>query len=394
VTIAVALAFVASAVAVLAVAVDGRPSERARSRAAADRPCGQVYVERRSRPIDDEPALEQIDHVDEPTWLAVDPTGAAPALLAERDGRVLVVEPDDVTEEVVLDLDDTSAEGDGGLLSLAYDPDGDWLYAYRTTAEQDDVVTAYRLDDDGRPVPSSEVELVRSGHGPSEQHHGGAFGFGPDGYLYIGFGDGGGLGDPRGNAQDGGVLLGKLLRIDPTPDAADPYRVPDDNPFVDRDGWRPEIWAYGLRNPYRLSFDAATGDLWLGDVGQSCVEEINRLTPDDAGANLGWDRFEGTTPFEGGDVDGHAVWPVHTYDHRTGWCALVVGPVVDGAVLHIDYCRGDLMALLPATGGEPPRLVDVGLTVARPSAIVLGPDGFPWVLSLEGSVSRVVPRGR
>ena len=391
-TIAVALAFVVSAIAVLAVAIDGRPTERQRSRAAADRPCGRPYVEREPVDVADPLALDRVDRADEPTWVTVDPRGVAPTLLAERDGRVLVVEGDDVTEEVVLDLDDTSGEGDGGLLSLAYDPGGGWLYAYRTTADQDDVVTAYRLDGDGRPVQSSEVELVRSGHGPSEQHHGGAFGFGPDGFLYIGFGDGGGLGDPRGNAQDGGVLLGKLLRIDPTPDDAEPYRVPDDNPFVDRDGWRPEIWAYGLRNPYRLSFDPDTGDLWLGDVGQSCVEEINRLSPDDAGANLGWDRFEGTSPFEDGDVGGNAVWPVHTYDHRLGWCALVMGPVVDGAVLHIDYCRGDLMALRPSSGGEPPRLIDVGLSVARPSAIVIGPDGFPWVLSLDGDVSRVVPR--
>ena len=391
--IAVALAFVASAVAVLAVAVDSRPTERQRSRAAADRPCGHVYVERRAHRIVDEPALEQVDHVDEPTWVALDPRGVAPALLVERDGRVLVVEEDDVTEEVVLDLADTSTDGDGGLLAVAYDPDGGWLYAYRTTAEQDDVVTAYRLGDDHRPVQSSEVELVRSGHPPSEQHHGGAFGFGPDGFLYVGFGDGGGHGDPRGNAQDGGVLLGKVLRIDPTPDAAEPYRIPDDNPFVDRNGWRPEIWAYGVRNPYRLSFDPATGDLWLGDVGQSCVEELNRLTPADAGADLGWDRFEGTTPFETGDVDAHAVWPVHTYDHRLGWCALVMGPVVNGAVLHIDYCRGDLMALRPAAGGDPPRLLDLGLSVARPSAITVGPDGFPWILSLEGSVSRIVPRG-
>ena len=288
----------------------------------------------------------------------------------------------------------------GGLLGLAYDPAGGWLYVYRTTVDQDDVVTAYALGSDGRPVASSEVELLRSDHPGSDQHHGGAFGFGPDGHLYIGFGDGGGHGDPGENAQDGGELLGKLLRIDPTPGGPEPYAIPPDNPFVGREGWRPEIWAYGVRNPYRLTFDAATGDLWLGDVGQSCWEELDRLRAEDAGANLGWDVFEGNTPFEGGDVGGHAVWPQQVFSHRLGWCALVVGPVVrtpalavlDGGLLVTDYCRGRIMAYLPRAEGDAraPQLLDTGLRVDNPIAVVEGPDGLPWVLSLDGTVDRIV----
>jgi len=376
------------------------PSARERSRAATERPCRPPYVELEAATwTKRDLRLVAVDAADQPAALAVDPRGLGPTLLGEREGRVRVVDDAGrVTARIALDLTDTSDHGDGGLLGLAYDPDGGWLYAYRSTAEQDDVVTAYPLDDDGLPDQGGEILLLASGHPSSEQHHGGAFAFGPDGYLYIGFGDGGGLGDPRGNAQDGGTLLGKLLRIDPTPGGSEPYAVPADNPFVGRDGWRPEIWAYGVRNPYRIAFDAASGDLWLGDVGQSCWEEIDRLRAADAGANLGWDRREGNEEFEGGDVGGHAVWPVHTYSHRRGWCALVIGYVVrspqltdlDGWLLHADYCRGRIMAFRPVDG-DVPQLVDTGLRVERPVAIVEGPDGLPWVLSLDGLVQRIEP---
>lgn len=383
-----------------------RPSERARSRAAADRPCARPYVEVETEPLSKlrvELRLEPLGTAVQPSTLAVDRRRIGPTLLGEREGRVRVLdESGRIGDEVVLDLVDTSDHGDGGLLGLAYDPDGDWLYAYRATADQDDLVTAYPLGRDGRPDAAGEVVVLASGHPDSEQHHGGAFGFGPDGYLYIGFGDGGGLGDPRGNAQDPGTLLGKLLRIDPTPGEAQPYAIPPDNPFVERDGWRPEIWALGVRNPYRLSFDTATGDLWLGDVGQSCWEELDRLTPADEGANLGWDRREGTAVFQEGRVGGRVVWPELTYSHLGGWCAVVAGYVVrqptvgalgalDGWLLHTDYCRGRIMALRPGGLREPARLIDTGLRVERPVALVEGPDGLPWVLGLDGEVTRLVP---
>ena len=398
-------ALVATTVAAGLAVAEQRPSARQRSRAAAERPCPRPYVALEAqRYRGARIGLDDIGEVEEPTALAVDPSGRAPALLGQREGMVRVVdERGRITGEVVLDLDDTSRDGDGGLLGLAYDPAGGWLYVYRTTEDQDDVVTAYPLDADGRPDPGGEVEVIRSGHGSSDQHHGGGLGFGPDGFLYIGFGDGGGLGDPGENAQDGDELLGKLLRIDPTPGDAEPYRVPADNPYVGRSGWRPEIWALGLRNPYRLSFDAVSGDLWVGDVGQACVEELDRLTVADAGANLGWDVFEGSAPFESGDVSGDVVWPQQTYPHNAGWCALVVGGVVrtpalpdlDGWLLHTDYCRGRIMAFRPGDGsGRAPELLDTGLRIERPIAIVDGPDGLPWVLSLDGPITRVVPRSR
>ena len=385
------------------VAAASGPTERERSREATERRCTPPYVEVEPTTTDKpDLSLETVGRADQPTTIAIDPRGEAPTLLGQREGRVRVLGDDGrITGDVVLDLEDTSDHGDGGLLALAYDPDGGWLYAWRTLPTQDDVLTAYPLDASGRPEQDGEVELLRSGHGSSEQHHGGGLAFGPDGYLYLGIGDGGGLGDPRENAQNGETVLGKLLRIDPTPGEDEPYAVPPDNPFVGRDGWRPEIWALGVRNPYRLTFDAATGALWLGDVGQSCWEEIDRLTADDAGANLGWDHREGSAPFQGGDVPGHEVLPEHTYSHLGGWCALVTGSVVrtpalrelDGWLLHTDYCRGRIMALrADREPGAAPELLDTGLRVERPVAIVTGPDGLPWVLGANGDVVRIVLR--
>jgi hypothetical protein len=212
--------------------------------------------------------------------------------------------------------------------------------------------------------------------------------------LYVGLGDGGGLGDPGENAQDPHTLLGKVLRIDPTPEAAQPNSVPADNPFVDRHGWRPEIWALGVRNPFRLSLDDSTGDLWLGDVGQSCWEELDRLPTGRDGAggsNLGWDRVEGDAAFEGGEVVGPEITPELTYSHRDGWCAITAGYVVrgsaleelEGRLLHTDYCRGRLYGLDVDHGGG---VVDLGIEVERPVAVVRGPRGLPWVLSLDGGV--------
>lgn len=329
--------------------------------------------------------------VDEPTSLALVP-GADDGVLGERPGRVLAVVDGEVTAEVVIDLSgDTAEEGDGGLLAVAYDPDGEWLYVYRATADRDDVLTAHPVDETGRPEPGPGLEVIRVDRPPSEQHHGGSLAFGPDGMMYLGLGDGGGLGDPGENAQDPSSLLGKVLRIDPTPDGERPYVVPADNPFVGRAGWRPEIWVLGVRNPYRMTLDAATGELWLGDVGQTCWEELNRLTADDAGANLGWDRREGDADFEGGEVIGRHLAPELAHPHAAGWCAIVAGyvphrsplPALDGWLLHTDYCGGRVLAL---RDGE---LRDLGIEVANPIALVPGPSGHPWLLTLDGPILEV-----
>jgi glucose/arabinose dehydrogenase len=374
-----------------AVADDDGPSP---SRAAADRPCARPYVELQAAELPEkgQRRLELVGRVDEPTALAFDPRHPDHGLLGSRTGELRVVSDGGIRRAVVLDLAaGTLGSGDGGLLALAYDPVVPWLYVYRTTRQQDEELLAFPLDTDGLPVAGDVRTLLEVDHPPSEQHHGGGMAFGPDGFLYLSLGDGGGLGDPRENAQDPGTLLGKVLRIDPTPEGPEPYLVPEDNPFVGDRGRRPEIWALGLRNPFRLTFEPTTGDLWVGDVGQSCWEELDRLPAGEGGLNLGWDVREGPTEFEGGALTGGAsVEPELSYAHRRGWCAVVLGFFDDtGALLHTDYCRGRLVWFLPRSTDEPAHLVDSRLRVRRPAAIVAGPGGEPWVLSLEGEVFRV-----
>jgi glucose/arabinose dehydrogenase len=348
-------------------------------------------------------ALRPVAEVDSPTAAVFVPDGSGDGLLAERDGRVLRIDGGVVTDDVVLDLGaDTMQEGDGGLLGLAYAPGGDWLYTYRADADRDDVLAAFPLDHDGLPEREGARDLLTVDHPDSLQHHGGGLVVGSDGLLYVGLGDGGGLGDPRENAQDTDTLLGKVLRIDPTPDAADPYRIPPDNPFADGQDGRPEIWLVGVRNPFRMGLDQATGDLWLGDVGQTCWEEIDHLptgAESAGGANLGWDHVEGSHRFEGGTVPGRRLDPVQEHPHEDGWCSIIAGyvprdaavPQLEGRLLYTDYCKGRVLALavdLVDPGVD--RLVDTGLRVENPIAIVPGPSGRPWVLSLGGTVVEIV----
>jgi hypothetical protein len=346
--------------------------------------------------------LRVVGQANSPTTAAFLPDGSDDGLLGERDGRVLRIQDGAITDEVVLDLsDDTMHEGDGGLLALAYDPTGAWVYVYRADGAQDDVLSAYPVDDSGRPDPDRGRVLLAVDHPESVQHHGGALTVGADGLLYLGLGDGGGLGDPRGNAQDPSALLGKVLRIAPTPADDEPYRIPPDNPFVGQPDMAPEIWLLGVRNPFRIGTDPATDDLWLGDVGQSCFEEIDWLPAGGegvGGSNLGWDHLEGTYPFEGGAVPGRRLEPVQEHPHRDGWCGIVAGyvlrgstvPILDDRLLYTDYCKGDLLALAAEEDADVPRLVATSLEVDNPVAVVPGPDGAPWVLTLGGDVLEVV----
>ena len=372
------------------------------SRAATDRPCERAYVDPEvvgpAPPV--RVRLRPLVQLRSPVALAFMP-GRDVGIVGERGGRLRMIDGERIAARAVVDLSgDTRQEGDTGLLALAYSPAGDWLYVYRTAENYHEVVTAYPVRD-GEPDQAGERVILDIAHPRSNQHHGGGFAFGPDGLLYIGTGDGGGLGDPRGNAQDLGTLLGKVLRVEPTPEAAEPYRVPADNPFVDRRGARPEIFSLGLRNPFRLSFDSATGDLWIGDVGQSCWEELNhRPAGQQGGENFGWDHREGTHRFEGGGPGGFED-PVLNYAHRGGSCAVVAGFTYRGTALrgwedlflYTDFCRGRLYGLRLADG-DPPEVVDLGYDVDHPTAVVPGPDGEPWVVSLDGPVYRVEPATR
>jgi len=401
--LALSVLVVAGAVTAAVVRRDGGEEGPTLSRIATDRPCEDTGP---TPAVPQLPAgtvaLNRIGDAEEPTTAVFAPGGSGDGFLGERAGRVRRISAGRLTDDVVLDLRaDTMPDGDGGLLGLAYGPDADWLYVYRADAARDDVVTAHPLGADGLPDPEAGRVILTVDHPDSLQHHGGALVVGTDGLLYVGLGDGGGLGDPRENAEDRSTHLGKVLRIDPTPDAPEPYRIPPDNPFVEDSDAAPEIWVLGVRNPFRMGLDGDTGDLWLGDVGQSCWEEIDHLPTgaDSAGgANLGWDHLEGTHEFEGGEVPGRSLAPIQEHPHADGWCGIVAGyvprgssvPGLDGRLLYTDYCKGKVLALaVDGTGALDPgeaRLVDTGLRVENPLAIVPGPGGEPWVLSLGGDI--------
>jgi glucose/arabinose dehydrogenase len=254
-----------------------------------------------------------------------------------------------------LDISDRLvAGGEQGLLGLAFHPDyeedGRFFVNY-TDTNGDTVVSSFTAPD-GAGDPSSEQILLTVDQ-PFANHNGGHLAFGPDGYLYIALGDGGSAGDPENNGQRLDTLLGKLLRIDVDAGGSDPYAIPDDNPFAGEEEARPEIWAYGLRNPWRFSFDRETGDLWIADVGQDVYEEVNReAARGSGGLNYGWRVVEGPDCYEEGCDTGDFVAPVATYTHDFG-CSITGGyvyrgeafPNLQGAYVAGDYCSGNIWAL-------------------------------------------------
>ncbi|MEX2421143.1 MAG: PQQ-dependent sugar dehydrogenase, partial [Actinomycetota bacterium] len=301
--------------------------------------------------------------------------------------------------DVVLDLgEDVATGGERGLLGMAADPDGDRLYVDYTDTAGDTRIRSWPIVD-GRPVgsPDEGVDHLSIGQ-PFPNHNGGNLAFGPDGYLYVGLGDGGSGGDPNGNGQSLETLLGKMLRIAPRPFGDESYGIPSDNPFVGRDDVRPEIWAYGLRNPWRYSFDRETGDLWISDVGQSAREEIDVEPAGSAGGlNFGWNLFEGTLPYEGRSDDDQTVSPVYEYPNGSGGCAVTGGyvyrgaeiPELVGAYVFGDFCRGSLEAFV-LRDGEAAQQRPLGQVVEGLASFGEDANGELYALSLTGPVYRIV----
>ncbi len=252
--------------------------------------------------------------------------GSGRIFVVEQGGTIRVVEGSAGADEPFLDISElTEASGEQGLLGLAFHPDyetNDRLFINYTDNAGDTVVAEYRTggDDANRVDPDSAKVLLRIDQ-PFANHNGGHLAFGPDGFLYIGTGDGGSAGDPNDNGQRLDTHLGKLLRIDvDSRTNGFPYGIPNDNPFIRREGARPEIWAYGLRNPWRFSFDSQTQTLWIADVGQSSIEEINRVPDAAAGLNYGWDDMEGSLCYEppsGCETDDRVV-PLTEYTRSEG----------------------------------------------------------------------------
>lgn len=352
-------------------------------------------------------ALERVvDGLDGPLDIAFRPGDASNLFVVEQVGRVRLVRDGALVDEPFLDIaSSVRAAGEQGLLGLAFHPDATdgRAFVYYTARDGSQIVASFRTDPSNpdRALRDSEVVLLPM---PDEygNHNGGSMVFGPDGYLYIGTGDGGGGGDPLGSGRSLDTLLAKVLRldVDVAADADPPYAIPSDNPFVGVDGARPEIWHTGLRNPWRMQFDSTTGDLWIGDVGQGAIEEVNRAPAGVGGLDFGWNTMEGTTCFQADscDQDGLTL-PVTEYGHDQG-CSVTGGAVYRGAAqaalsgwyVFSDYCSGRFWVVDAGEEGlqEPVAVLDSGRNI---SSIAPGPDGELYATDLAGSVHRVVVAG-
>lgn len=353
-------------------------------------------------PIGVDIALEPVvDGLENPLYITHAGDGSGRLYVLEQPGRVRVVEEGRLLETPFLDLTDRvlSRGNEQGLLGLAFAPDfaGSGIFYVHYTGRPDGrtLLARYRLKegDPRRGDPGSE-EVLLTVEQPYANHNGGALLFGPDGYLYLALGDGGSTGDPENRAQNRESLLGKILRLDVSQPG--PYRVPPDNPFVGRDG-RDEIWAYGLRNPWRISFDRGTGDLYIADVGQNAVEEVNfQPAGSPGGQNYGWRVYEGTRRYAPGEAPG-AVFPVAEYTHAEGGCSITGGyvyrgkalPGLVGSYLYGDYCTGYIWGLTREAGEwRAVRLVDSGANI---TSFGEDEDGELYVVDRRGAIYRIVP---
>ncbi|MBP1465262.1 PQQ-dependent sugar dehydrogenase [Candidatus Chloroploca sp. M-50] len=292
-----------------------------------------------------------------PTHITNAGDGTGRLFVVEQAGAIWIVQDGVRLEEPLLDLTELvgSQGSEQGLLSVAFHPqfrENGFLFVNYTDRNGTTVVARYTLSADPNRADPASATILMTIDQPAANHNGGLLKFGPDGYLYIGTGDGGASGDPWNNAQTLSTLLGKLLRIDV--DSNEPYAVPANNPFIDADPARSEIWAYGLRNPWRFSFDRATGDLYLADVGQNALEEVHVQPASSLGGeNYGWKIMEGDRCFNASSCDQTGLeLPVFVYPHGSaeGGCSITGGyvyrgrafPQLNGVYVFTDFCTGNL----------------------------------------------------
>lgn len=321
--------------------------------------------------------------------------------IVKQSGTIVIFRNGQLQSTPFLDLRDrVNTNGtERGLLGLAFDPDfahtGD-LYVDYTGRGGDTFVSRFHAAPDADQAEAADETILLHIQQPYANHNGGHLAFGPDGYLYIAMGDGGSGGDPQGNGQNLSALLGKLLRIDVH--GGDPYAIPPDNPFANTAGARPEIWAYGLRNPWRFAFDSATGDLYIADVGQNQWEEVDfQPAESPGGQNYGWNIREGFHEYSG---NGQGLTePVVEYSHDHG-CSISGGVVVrdpalpgwQGVYLYGDYCSGTVWGLLRMPDGSwlNDELFHTQFAI---SGFGQGASGQVYLLDHNGSVYRLTPSG-
>jgi glucose/arabinose dehydrogenase len=371
--------------------------------------CGTAQQHRSERPAG--LALKRIGSFDNPTYVSGAPGFPKLLFVVEQPGTVAVLRGGHELSHPFLDISGlVDFGGERGLLSIAFPPDykqSGNFYVYYTDNAGNIRVDEFQRAGATRARRSSRRAVIEIPHPVNANHNGGQLQFFGD-LLYFGTGDGGSAGDPPNNAQSKESLLGKLLRIDPRPSGGRPYSVPVDNPFVGRRG-RDEIYSYGLRNPFRFSFDTTTAGqprIAIGDVGQNQFEELDYTTLAGAsGANFGWDAFEGYHVYEeensGTPDPGGTTKPIVAYSHSRdgGSCTIIGGYVVGpggppplrGRYLYADYCSGIVRSLIPhlrRAGGDR----KTGLTVASPTSFGEDDRGRIYVCSQEGPVFRIVAR--
>jgi glucose/arabinose dehydrogenase len=369
----------------------------------ATKPAVRTQSDEPAAPAQKRPVrLLRLSSFDEPTYLTA-PRGDRRRFVVERAGTIRIVQGGRVLGQPFLDISDrVTTGGESGLLSMAFARDyssSRRFYVYYTDQQGFLQIDQFRAAAGARnrADPSSRRSVIRVPHHRGN-HKGGQLQVGADGMLYAGFGDGGGGGDPDENAQDLGEFLGKIIRVDPR--AGGGYSVPASNPFRSRSGARPEVYAYGVRNPYRFSFDRRRGSLVIGDVGQDEVEEIDYIPgragkPPGGGYNFGWDVFEGRSRYESGSAPG-AVRPVLQHTHDEGFCSITGGYVLrdrslgrgwTGRYVYGDFCDGTIrLAHLrrPNAPTHPTRLrVD--------NLASFGEDGRGrvYAISLNGPIYRI-----
>lgn len=348
-------------------------------------------------------AVVVTDELSSPVHLAA-PVGDDRLFVVEQRGRILIVENGALQPTPFLDIrDEVAFGGERGLLSVAFDPDyattGHFWVNYTSLPDGATRIERYTVSADPDIADASSAVLVLEVEQPAGNHNGGQLAFGPDGMLYIGMGDGGGCCDQFENSQDLSTLLGDILRIDVRATTA-PYVIPSDNPYVGSTTARAEIWASGLRNPWRFSFDRESGQLWIADVGQGMWEEINVVDGNEAGLNYGWPIIEGTHCFQATtcDMDG-LVLPVHEYSHADG-CSVTGGFVyrgdrvldLQGHYVYSDYCQGFLRSFRMsggvATDHEEWNVGDIG----QVTSFGEDADGEIYILSTNGTLYRIEPQ--
>lgn len=310
---------------------------------------------------------EYLSGLSSPLFLSHAKDGSGDVYVVERGGTVVLRRSGATANQSFLNISDrVQSGGEQGLLGLAFDPSyktNGYLYVNYTSTQRDSlglkagdtVISRFSANPTSKTADPASEQILLTIAQPYSDHNGGWLGFGPDGLLYIATGDGGSGGDPENRAQNLTSLLGKVLRIDVNKTSAGKnYAIPSDNPFVGRTDALPEIWAFGLRNPWRTSFDRQNGDLWIADVGQGAIEEVNRVAGAGKGLNYGWKIMEGDQCYGASSCNRSGLtMPVYTYTHSGGRCSVTGGyvyrgsqyPTLQGTYLFADYCTGEVWSL-------------------------------------------------